>query len=170
MGFVRNPRVFLSLIFASIRSACSLEILSIPRTHPSCSPLGIVDPHRSLQIWTDIPAAVFLDHSIEITKTLRCNISKIKWYDWQTGQGKVKEEWKYSLMVTGELYAMTNGAFFFILDVICKMPNYSLPHSLPSPRHTQWCSFSSKFVVEKRLEAAFMEETILKQCLKLNSF
>ena len=112
VGFVGNPRVFLSLIFASIRSACSLEILSIPRTHPSCSPLGIVDPHRSLQIWTDIPAAVFLDHSIEITKTLRCNISKIKWYDWQTGQGKVKEEWKYSLMVTGELYAMTNGAFF----------------------------------------------------------
>ena len=75
-------------------------------------------------------------------------------------------------MVTGELYAMTNGAstIFFILDVICKMPNYSLPHSLPSSQHTQWCSFSSKFVVEKRQEAAFMEETIFKQCLKLNSF
>ena len=46
---------------------------------------------------------------------LRCNISKIKWYDWQTEQGKVKEEWKYSLMVIGELYAMTNGASTFFL-------------------------------------------------------
>ena len=45
----------------------------------------------------------------------------------------------------------------------------------PPPTHrvqenVDLCSFSSKFVVEKRQEAAFMEETILKQCLKLNSF
>ena len=44
------------------------------------------------------------------------------------------------------------------------------PTPLPPPRHTEWCSFSSKFVVEKHLEAAFMEETILKQHLELNSF
>ena len=55
---------------------------------------------------TDI--AVFLYHCIEIT-----NISyfplKIKSYDWQTERGKVKEEWKFSVMVTGEQYAMING-------------------------------------------------------------
>ena len=108
---------------------------------------------------------------------LRCNISKIKWYDWQTERGKVKDEWKYSDghwgTVCDDQWDFNN---FFISDVICKMPNYSPPQSSPPPpthrvqENVNLCSFSSKFLVEKRQEAAFMEETILKQCLKLNSF
>ena len=41
----------------------------------------------------------------------------------------------------------------FISNVICKMPNYSPPHSPPLTHKVQenvdLCSFSSKFVVEK---------------------
>ena len=59
---------------------------------------------------------------------LRCNISKIKWYDWQTERGKVKDEWKYSDghwgTVCDDQWDINN---FFISDVICKMPNYSPP-------------------------------------------
>ena len=61
---------------------------------------------------------------------LRCNISKIKWYDWQTEWGKVKDEWKYSDghwgTVCDDQWDINN---FFISDVICKMPNYSPPLS-----------------------------------------
>ena len=72
---------------------------------------------------------------------LRCNISKIKWYDWQTERGKVKDEWKYSDghwgTVCDDQWDFNN---FFISDVICKMPNYSPPQSWapPPPRHTEF--------------------------------
>ena len=72
---------------------------------------------------------------------LRCNISKIKWYDWQTERGKVKDEWKYSDghwgTVCDDQWDINN---FFISDVICKMPNnYSPPPSSPPPpRHTEF--------------------------------
>ena len=63
---------------------------------------------------------------------------------------------------------------FYILDVICKMPNYSLPHSLPSPRHTQWCSFSSKFVPDETSGGSFYEgnnfKTMFKTKQLLNMF
>ena len=69
---------------------------------------------------------------------LRCNISKIKWYDWQTERGKVKDEWKYSDghwgTVCDDQWDINN---FLISDVICKMPNYSPPQS-PPPRHTEF--------------------------------
>ena len=42
VGFVGNPRVRGGLIFASIRSACSLEILSTQNPLPAASPTGIV--------------------------------------------------------------------------------------------------------------------------------
>ena len=109
---------------------------------------------------------------------LRRNISKIKWYDWQTERGKVKDEWKYSdghWGTVGDDQWDFNNFFNFRCDM--QMPNYSPPQSSPPPAPTHrvqenvdLCSFSSKFLVEKRQEAAFMEETILKQCLKLNSF
>ena len=114
VGFVGNPRVFLSLIFASIRSACSLEILSTQNPPQLLPPWNC----RSSQKFTDLNwhSGSCLSRSWHWNnETLRCNISKIKWYDWQTEQGKVKEEWKYSLMVIGELYAMTNGASTFFL-------------------------------------------------------
>ena len=64
---------------------------------------------------------------------LRCNISKIKWYDWQTERGKVKDEWKYSdghwWTVCDDQWGINN---FFIADVICKMPNI-IPHHSPPP-------------------------------------
>ena len=70
---------------------------------------------------------------------LRRNISKIKWYDWQTERGKVKDEWKYSdghwETVCDDQWGINN---FFISDVICKMPNYSPPQSSPHPRHTEF--------------------------------
>ena len=69
---------------------------------------------------------------------LRCNISKIKWYDWQTERGKVKDKWKYSDghwgTVCDDQWDINN---FFISDVICKMPNYSPPQSSPRPPDTQ---------------------------------
>jgi len=67
VDFVGSPRVCLGWIFASIQSACSLEILSTQNPVPTAPPHWNC-PQRSLKISTDIPVAVFLDHSIEITK------------------------------------------------------------------------------------------------------
>ena len=70
---------------------------------------------------------------------LRRNISKIKWYDWQTERGKVKDEWKYSDghwgTVGDDQWDFNN---FLISDVICKCP--IIPHHspLPPPRHTEF--------------------------------
>ena len=63
---------------------------------------------------------------------LRRNISKIKWYDWQTERGKVKDEWKYSDghwgTVGDDQWDFNN---FLISDVICKCP--IIPHHSPPP-------------------------------------
>ena len=50
VGFVGNPRVFLSLLFASIRSACSLEILSTQNPPQLLPPWNC----RSSQKFTDL--------------------------------------------------------------------------------------------------------------------
>ena len=110
----------------------------VPRTHsPLLPPWNC--PQRSLKIWTDTPVAVLLDHSIEITK---CEGAIFLRLNGMTGR-QSERKWRMSgniLMVTGELYAMTNGTSTIFLFQMWYAKCPIIPHHSPPPlpRHTEF--------------------------------